>query len=73
MAGSYEPLVDSMSNDPKDRHVLAAAVRANAQVIATFNVRDFPVTAVEAVRTAPASAHPLAGTAVRQNARDGPP
>lgn len=27
----YEPLVDSMTNDKKDRHVLAAAVRCGAQ------------------------------------------
>ena len=38
----YEPLVDLMSNDPKDRHVLAAAVRGDAQVIVTFNLKDFP-------------------------------
>ncbi|WP_434740418.1 PIN domain-containing protein [Micromonospora sp. SH-82] len=38
----YETLVDGMLNDPKDRHVLAAAVRANAEVIVTFNTRDFP-------------------------------
>ena len=28
--------------DPKDRHVLAAAIRAQASVIVTFNIRDFP-------------------------------
>ena len=31
-----------MRNHPKDRHVLAAAVRAHAQVIVTFNLRHFP-------------------------------
>ena len=31
----YESLVDGMTNHPKDRHVLAAAVRANAEVIVT--------------------------------------
>ncbi len=38
----YEDLIDQMSCDPKDRHVLAAAVRANAEVIVTFNLQDFP-------------------------------
>lgn len=28
--------------DPQDRHVLAAAIRAQARVIVTFNMRDFP-------------------------------
>jgi hypothetical protein len=42
MVTGYESLIDGMTNDGKDRHVLAAAVRANAEVLVTFNVRDFP-------------------------------
>lgn len=38
----YEDLIPTMTNDPKDRHVLAAAIRANAEIIVTFNLRDFP-------------------------------
>lgn len=38
----YETLVEGMENHPKDRHVLAAAARAGAEVIVTFNTRDFP-------------------------------
>jgi predicted nucleic acid-binding protein len=43
----YDSLIDGMTNDPKDRHVLAAAVRANAEVIVTFNLRDFPEPALK--------------------------
>lgn len=43
----YEPLIEGMTNDPKDRHVLAAAVRANAEIIVTSNVADFPATACD--------------------------
>lgn len=37
----YEGLVPAMTNHLKDRHVLAAAVRANAGLIVTANLRDF--------------------------------
>ena len=40
----YEDLTDSMTCDPKDRHVLAAAVRGDAEVLVTFNTDDFPGT-----------------------------
>lgn len=38
----YAAIIQALSlPDPDDRHVLAAAVRAKAQVIVTFNERDF--------------------------------
>ncbi|MDE0268185.1 MAG: PIN domain-containing protein [Acidimicrobiaceae bacterium] len=38
----YHSLIDSMTCHPKDRHVLAAAVRSKAAAIITFNRADFP-------------------------------
>jgi predicted nucleic acid-binding protein len=43
----HEDLISAMTNDPKDRHVLAAAIRCNAEVIVTQNVKHFPKTALE--------------------------
>lgn len=41
MVRGYELLVEQMTNHPKDRHVLAAAVRGGAEVLVTFNLKDF--------------------------------
>jgi predicted nucleic acid-binding protein len=46
----YEPLIPTMRCDEKDRHVLAAAVKANATVLASDNVSDFPRSATEHYR-----------------------
>jgi predicted nucleic acid-binding protein len=43
----YEQIIPSLTNNPKDRHVLAAAVRCNAQVIVTYNAKDFPRSALD--------------------------
>lgn len=40
---NYEPLIDGLTlKDKKDRHVLAAAIKTNANVIVTNNLKDFP-------------------------------
>lgn len=44
LVSSIEP---AMTNDPKDRHVLAAAVGVGAQVVVSRNVDDFPPAACE--------------------------
>jgi len=42
----YEDLIPAMTNHEKDRHVLAAAVRCGAETIVTYNLKDFPRSAL---------------------------
>ena len=43
LVSGYEPLIAALElPDPNDRHVLAAAIKAKAQIIVTKNLRDFP-------------------------------
>jgi predicted nucleic acid-binding protein len=42
MVSNHLDLIGAMTNDPKDRHVLAAAIASGSQVIVTDNLRDFP-------------------------------
>lgn len=42
----YKALVPVMTNDPKDRHVLAAAIHGQAALIVTANLKDFPAEAL---------------------------
>ncbi|MEA2574269.1 MAG: hypothetical protein QOH93_1567 [Chloroflexia bacterium] len=39
---NHHSLIGAMTNHPKDRHVLAAAIASGSQVIITDNLRDFP-------------------------------
>lgn len=43
-----EELVKKMTNHPGDRHVVAAAIVAQAQVIVTSNLKHFPSSSLEA-------------------------
>ncbi|QHC67691.1 PIN domain-containing protein [Rathayibacter sp. VKM Ac-2759] len=47
MVSGYESLIDAMRNHPKDRHVLAAAVRADAALLVTFDLADFDSASVQ--------------------------
>lgn len=45
---NYESLIDGLKlPDPNDRHVLAAAIHGRADVIVTYNLKDFPAEALE--------------------------
>jgi hypothetical protein len=44
----YEQLVEGIElPDPGDRHILAGAIRAGADVIVTYNLRHFPSSALQ--------------------------
>lgn len=47
MVVGYEGLIPSMTNDEKDRHVLAAAIKGGAEVIVTHNLADVPTSALD--------------------------
>lgn len=43
----YEALIETVTlPDADDRHVLAAAIHARAEIIVTFNLKDFPAAAL---------------------------
>jgi predicted nucleic acid-binding protein len=42
----YEHLIDSLTNHPSDRHVLAAAIIGGARTIVTNNLRHFTIDAL---------------------------
>ena len=43
----FEPLIPKMTNDAKDRHVLAAAAHAKARVLLTYNLKHFPLSSTK--------------------------
>jgi predicted nucleic acid-binding protein len=47
MIKGFEHLLPTLTNQEKDRHVLAAAIQGNVSVIVTFNLRDFPAAALQ--------------------------
>ena len=48
-AAEIDRLEPAMTNDEKDRHVLAAAVAADSELIVTFDLDDFPPEACDPV------------------------
>jgi predicted nucleic acid-binding protein len=77
----FDALTPRMTNDEKDRHVLAAAAHATATTLITYNLRHFPLAATQPWRVTAVGpsaflkalhqAHPAAVTTVlHQQAAD---
>ena len=47
MVKDFDHLLSVVTNEPGDHHVLAAAIHSKARHIITFNLKDFPATALE--------------------------
>ena len=47
MIEGFDDLIEAMTCDPKDRHVLAAAVHDRADAVGTFNLKDFPLSTAD--------------------------
>lgn len=43
LVDDFDHLIETMPCDQKDRHVYAAAMRAEADTLVTFNLKDFPL------------------------------
>ncbi|MDZ4877673.1 MAG: hypothetical protein CLLPBCKN_007108 [Chroococcidiopsis cubana SAG 39.79] len=56
MVAVTERLIPCMDNDPRDRHVLAAALIAKAHVIVTDNLKHFPAASLSQFRVEAQSA-----------------
>jgi predicted nucleic acid-binding protein len=51
LVSGFEPFMQCLDlPDPDDRHVLAAAILARADVVVTFNLKDFPAATLEGFR-----------------------
>lgn len=75
-AGSEVPeaeiaaIEDGMTNDPKDRHVLAAAVACGADTVITTNGKDFPPSATAPHGITPRSPDEFLASLLRRETRD---
>jgi predicted Fe-Mo cluster-binding NifX family protein len=71
LVAGWESSVESFSlPDEDDRHVLAAAVKAGADYIITYNLKDFPATALKPHGVEAIHPDDFAMTLLRENLKD---